>query len=141
MLPVSSASYIESLVPLVPHVFLPRRLPTEQSPDLQRHESALLRLFADFLRSPDLIDVEALEPIRQAFATWADLQAAERIDPQKLAKAIRELRVGQHLPLLIRAQNAGLLISFPTLAASTHPTGNSVSFFYSTCPVGYMAFL
>ena len=52
---------------------------------------------------------------RQAFGVWADLQSSGRIDPERLAAAIRELSGGGHLPLFIRELNVGLLISAPTL--------------------------
>ena len=102
---------------LIPHLFLPRVLPTEQSPELPLHENTLLRLFADVLVSPAFRHISALNCARQAFGTWADLQWGETIDPQRLSATIRELRPGQHLPLLIREQNAGLIISVPKIGA------------------------
>ena len=107
---------------LIPHLFLPRVLRTEQSPELPLHESTLLSLFADFLTSPAIQHIETLNCTRQAFGTWADLQSG--IDPQRLSATIRELRPGQHLPLLIRAQNAGLIISVSTLGAPSNPDSN-----------------
>ena len=99
---------------LFPHLFLLLRLPEEDSPDLQHQQYALLRLFSDFLKSPEL-RVPQLNVARQAFGVWAGLQSSGRIVPERLAAAINELSGGGHLPLFIREQNAGLLISVPTL--------------------------
>ena len=109
---------------LIPHLFLPRVLPTEQSPELPLHESSLLRLFTEVLASHSFQHIAALDCARQAFGTWANLQSGETIDPHRLSATIRNLRPGQHLPLFIRAQNAGLIISIPTLNAPSTPDFN-----------------
>ena len=100
---------------LLPHLFLLLRLPEEESPDLRQEQCALLSLFAEFLKSPELLCVPLLNVARQAFGLWADIQSSETIDPECLAAAISGLSGGGHLPLFIREQNAGLLISAPTL--------------------------
>ena len=100
---------------LLPHLFLLLRLPEDESPDLQQQQCALLSLFSEFLKSPELLCVPQLNVARQAFGVWADLQSSERIVPERLAAAISELSGGGHVPLFIREQNAGLLISVPTL--------------------------
>ena len=100
---------------LLPHLFLLLRLPEEESPDLQHQQCALLRLFSEFLNSPELLRVSQLNVARQAFGVWAGLQSSGKIVPERLAAAINELSGGSHLPLFIREQNAGLLISVPTL--------------------------
>ena len=100
----------------LPHLFLLRRLPEEESPDLRHQQCSLLSLFSEFLKSPELFRVNQLNVARQAFGEWADLQSSGRIIPERLAAAISELSIrGGHLPLFIREQNAGLLISSPTL--------------------------
>ena len=100
---------------LLPHLFLLLRLPEEESPDLQHQQCALLSLFSEFLKSPELRRVSQLNVARQAFGVWAGLQSSGRIIPERLAAAINKLSGGGHLPLYIREQNAGLLISVPTL--------------------------
>ena len=102
---------------LFPHLFLLLRLPEEESPDLQHQQFALLRLFSEFLNSPEL-RVSQLNMARQAFGVWAGLQSSGKIVPERLAAAINELSGGDHLPLVIREQNAGLLISVPTLGTN-----------------------
>ena len=100
---------------LLPHLFLLLRLPEKESPDLQHQQCALLRLFSEFLKRPEFLRVSQLNVARQAFGMWAGLQSSGRIVPERLAAAINELSGGGHLPLFIREQNAGLLISVPTL--------------------------
>ena len=99
---------------LLPHLFLLLRLPKEESPDLQHQQCSLLGLFSEFLKSPELIRFSQLNVARQAFGVWAGLQSSGRIVPERLAAAIIKLSGGGHLPLFIREQNAGLLISVPT---------------------------
>lgn len=108
-------SNIELRKALLPHLFLFLKLPTEESPDFKRQECALLCLFSDFLKSSELLSIPELSTARQAFSLWAAVQSAERIDAKRLAAAICELSTGGHLPLFIREQNAGLLISVPSL--------------------------
>ena len=100
---------------LLPHLFLLLRLPEKESPDLQHQQCSLLRLFSEFLKRPEFLRVSQLNTARQAFGMWAGLQSSGRIVPERLAAAINELSGGGHLPLFIREQNAGLLISVPTL--------------------------
>ena len=99
---------------LLPHLFLLVRLPEEESPDLRQEQCALLSLFAEFLKSPELLSVPQLKVAQQAFGVWADIQSSGTIDPERLAAAISGLSGGGYLPLLIREQNAGLLLSSPT---------------------------
>lgn len=109
-------SDIELKKALLPHLFLLLKLPEKELHDLRRHECALLNCFSEFLDGPCLLHVPQLETARQAFRRWASIQLADKIDPQRLATTIREeLSSGGHLPLFIREQNAGLLISVPTL--------------------------
>lgn len=108
------------MISLLPHLFLLRILPVEESPDLRRQECYLLNLFSEFLKRLDLLRVPHLNSVRQAFGVWASLQSADGIDPQRLAIALNELSSGGHLPLFIRDQNAGLLISVPTLGRHPH---------------------
>ena len=108
------SSDIELRKSLLPHLFLLLRLPAEESPVL-REQCALLNLFSEFLKSPELLQVQQLNVARQAFGVWADLQSSGRIVPECLGAAISGLSRGGHLPLFIREQNAGLLISSPTL--------------------------
>ena len=100
---------------LLPHLFLLFRLPEKESPDLRQEQCALLCLFAEFLKSPELLSVPQLNVARQAFGLWADIQSSGTIDPECLAAAISGLSGGGHLPLFICEQNAGILISSPTL--------------------------
>ena len=100
---------------LLPHLFLLLRLPKWESRDLQYQQCALLSLFSEFLKSPELLRVSQLNVARQAFGVWAGLQSSGSIVPERLAAAINELSGGGHLPLFIGKQNAGLLISVPTL--------------------------
>ena len=99
---------------LLPHLFLLLRLPEWESP-LRKKQCALLSLFVEFLKSPELLRVPQLKVARQAFGLWADIQSSGTIVPECLAAAISGLSGGGHLPLFIREQNAGLLISAPTL--------------------------
>ena len=105
---------------LLPHLFFLLRLPEEESPELQLQQCVLLSLFAKFLNGPELSRVPQLNVARQAFCLWADLQSSGRIDPERLAAAIRELSGGGHLPLFIRELNVGILISAPTLGTHQH---------------------
>ena len=100
---------------LLPHLFLLLRLPEEESPALRQEQCALLSLFAEFLKSPELLCVPQLKVAQQTFGVWADIQSSGTIDPERLAGAISGLSGGGHLSLFIREQNAGLLISSPTL--------------------------
>ena len=111
---------IELRKALLPHLFLLLCLPEEESPELQLQQCALLSLFAEFLKKPELCRVPQLNVARQAFGVWADLQSSGRIDPERLAAAIRKLSDGGHLPLFIRELNVGLLISEPTLGTHQH---------------------
>ena len=112
---------------LLPHLFLLLRLPEEESPALQE-QCALISLFAEFLKSPELLRVSQLNVARQAFGVWADIQSSGTIDPERLAAAISGLSGGGHLPLFIREQNAGLLISAPTLGTLTpEPSAEQVA--------------
>ena len=105
---------------LLPHLFLLLRLPEEESPEFQLQQCALLSFFAEFLKRPELCGVPQLNVAQRAFGMWADLQSSGRIDPERLAAAIRELSGGGHLPLFIRELNVGLLISAPTLGTYQH---------------------
>ena len=100
---------------LLPDLFLLLRLPEEESRALRQEQCALLSLFVEFLKSPELLRVPQLKVVQLAFGVWADIQSSGTIDPERLAKAISGLSGGGHLPLFIREQNAGLLISSPTL--------------------------
>jgi hypothetical protein len=104
---------------LLPHLFLLRVLPSEESPDLKQHEFVLLKLFSNFLQKRDLQRVPELRIARQAFTEWANIQSTGSIIPKKLSEAINKLKASGssgHLPLFIREQNSGLLISIPTFA-------------------------
>lgn len=111
-------------ISLLHDLFLLRNLPEEECPDLRRQECYLLNLFSEFLTRLDLLRVPHLNSVRQAFGVWASLQSAEGIEPQRLARAIHELSSGGHLPLFIRDQNAGLLISVDTLGSQPHEQTN-----------------
>ena len=87
---------------------------------MKLQQCALLSLFAEFLKRPELCRVPQLSVARQAFGVWADLQSSGRIDPERLAAAIRELSGGGHLPLFIQELNVGLLIFAPTLGTHQH---------------------
>lgn len=100
---------------LLPHLFFLRSLPKDQTDHKPQIECFLLRLFSDFLQRNDFSDLPALDSVSQTFQVWAELQSTEKIYPTKLATTIRQLKNGQHLPLLIRSQNACLLLSLPTL--------------------------
>lgn len=102
---------------MIPHLFLILRLPTDQSDNKVRIkiDCSLLRLFSDFLHGIDFSKISELESVRQAFHLWADLQSTAKIDPKKLVTALRALKKWQHLPLLVRHQNACLLLSVPSL--------------------------
>lgn len=97
---------------LLPHLFFFRHLLTEQSPDIPHHESYLLSLISDFLteRSNEQL-LKSLECASKAFERWTQIQSADSIDPVLLCQKISELRDGNYLPLFVRAQNAGLLLS------------------------------
>lgn len=106
---------IEITKDLLPHLFLLIKLPEEECADLRLQECALLNLLAEFLKIQELLRVPQLETARRAFILWASLQSTETIVPEDIARAIKELSSGGHLPLFIREQNAGLLVSVPTL--------------------------
>lgn len=112
---MASQSDLQRKAQLLSPLFLLRCLPTDRSDQKLQMDCSLLRLFSDFLHCPELSKIRELDSMRQAFELWADLQSTKKIDPIKLATAIGQLKNGQHLPLLVRSQNACLLLSVPSL--------------------------
>lgn len=97
---------------LLPHLFFTRRLPTEQSPQLPTHEAGLLNILSNFLDDclPEL-PIDPFACVRETFDRWAHVQSGDALDPVLLHRTISALSAGQYLPLFVRAQNAGLLLS------------------------------
>lgn len=120
---------------LLPHLFYLRRPTTDQlDSKLQLQiDSFLLDLFSNFLKDSDLSQVPELDAVREAFRLWADLQSKEHINLTNLSKTIKKLKNGQHLPLLLRAQNLCIILSVPALGIEEEAgnNGNSLAAFSS----------
>lgn len=108
---------------LIPHVFLPLKLPRETSKNLVKEENHLLSLMqqtiADYHFIPEIAETRSL------FDTWVNVQVNQR----GTREAIRNLQPGQLFALYVRAQNCGLLISIPKQSPddiiwSTFPASN-----------------
>ena len=135
---------------LINHVFLPRKLPDEESPFIAEHESRLLALFsksihefivdlrkyiANLDEGEDFRILSSLDAVDEAYQKWSHLQSQSSLDPTILQHAIQKLQPGEFLALYIRKQNAGLIIEYLAnsqreAATATNPvesSGNVIS--------------
>ncbi len=96
---------------LIPHVFLPLKLPGQASANLIAEENHLLSLFHKTIR--DYRFIPQIIETCSAFETWFNVQVKNKSSCEDVKDAIQSLKPGQLFALYVRAQNSGLLISIP----------------------------
>lgn len=89
---------------LIPHVFLPLKLPGKISKSLITDENHLLSLLLQTIREYEFIP--QIKETCSLFETWFEVQING-------CDKIQNLQPGQMFALYVRAQNCGLLISIP----------------------------
>lgn len=93
--------------PMIDHVFLPRTLP--QKPiDLHNTERNLLNLMTATIES--LENGILPSAIRQMFINIRQLHCIDLLDPKKISKQMKNLKIGDMMGVYVREQNCGLFI-------------------------------
>jgi hypothetical protein len=91
------------------HVFWPRQPKQKQSDDIQHRELDLLRFTSDALRTL-ATSIEPVLEVSQIVANWRKIQTHE-IDAHDLLSQLTGLQIGNKLPLFVRQQNAGIIMT------------------------------
>lgn len=92
---------------LIPHVFLPLKLPDEISDFLISEENQLLWSLQQTIQRYEIIP--QIQQTCSVFKTWVQIQTRDF----EIGDQIRTLQPGQLFALYVRAQNCGLIISIP----------------------------
>jgi hypothetical protein len=106
---------LPQLLDIIPHVFLPRKLPTSEQPKIVEIEQNILRILNAVAIHGESLDFSSIAP-----QTSLMLQNWEKLQPclsstihgvEAIAKTIESLDCRGMLSIYIQAQNAGMLLS------------------------------
>lgn len=79
---------------IVDHVFLPRKLPGQESPSLIQDEANILNLLSSVLNSSDYANYIPIDT-RKLFETWSENQRVQ--NPENISNSLRKLKNGMYL--------------------------------------------
>jgi hypothetical protein len=106
---------LPQLLDIIPHVFLPRKLPASEQPKIVEIEQNILRILNAVASHGESLDFSSIAPQTSLMLqNWEKLQpclSSIIYEENEIGKTISSLNCKGMLAFYIRAQNAGMLLS------------------------------
>jgi len=125
---------LEELQGIIPHVFLPRRLPSSVQDDLEEIELNILRIIESTTEELNCTLFPNTFPrTEKLFQKWVLVQQklSSCFTAAAISEDIQSLEAGEMLAMYVRAQNSGLLLSIPTIEEDSLKSCNQTVIFSS----------